>query len=136
MAHAQRDVKRYHRTKLLVSLVGTVVFLLYAAAWAWWGGEALVQLTEQRWIGLLLFAALFGGVHQVLTLPLDYYAEFVIEHRYELSNQSLTRWFAQTLKGWGFEPIPCPFMNYKIFGGGFHCATLDIRRRGELQSYF
>src|SRR5262249_13402523 len=40
------------------------------------------------------------------------------------------------LKAHGFEPIPCPFMNYKPFGGSFHCATLDIRRRGTLQSYF
>jgi glycine amidinotransferase len=40
------------------------------------------------------------------------------------------------LREWGFEPLPCPFMNYKLFGGGFHCATLDIRRRGELRSYF
>jgi len=40
------------------------------------------------------------------------------------------------LKAHGFEPIPCPFMNYKPFGGAFHCATLDIRRRGTLQSYF
>ena len=39
-------------------------------------------------------------------------------------------------KDWGFEPIPCSFMNYKMFGGGFHCATLDIRREGKLQSYF
>ena len=37
---------------------------------------------------------------------------------------------------WGFEPIPCPFLHYKMFGAGFHCATLDIRRRGELKSYF
>ncbi len=42
----------------------------------------------------------------------------------------------KAMKEWGLEPIPCPFLNYKIFGGGFHCATLDIRRRGELQSYF
>jgi len=40
------------------------------------------------------------------------------------------------LKDWGFDPIPCAFMNYKMFGGGFHCATLDIRREGTLQSYF
>jgi glycine amidinotransferase len=40
-----------------------------------------------------------------------------------------------SLKSWGFDPIPLPFMNYKMFGGGFHCATLDIRRRGSLQSY-
>ncbi len=40
------------------------------------------------------------------------------------------------LAGWGFEPIPCPFEHYYPFLGSFHCATLDIRRRGELLSYF
>ncbi len=40
------------------------------------------------------------------------------------------------MKDWGFEPIPVAFMNYKMFGGGFHCASLDIFRRGGLQSYF
>jgi glycine amidinotransferase len=40
------------------------------------------------------------------------------------------------LKDWGLEPIPCEFLHYAAFGGAFHCATLDIRRRGTLQSYF
>jgi glycine amidinotransferase len=40
------------------------------------------------------------------------------------------------LKGWGFEPIPIPFRNFYPFGGSVHCATLDVRRRGTLQSYF
>jgi glycine amidinotransferase len=39
------------------------------------------------------------------------------------------------LKDWGFKPIPCGFRNFNSFGGAFHCATLDIRRRGTLQSY-
>ncbi|HRX78085.1 MAG: amidinotransferase [Planctomycetaceae bacterium] len=39
------------------------------------------------------------------------------------------------LREWGFEPIPCPFEDYYPFLGSFHCATLDVRRRGELQSY-
>ncbi|MGO4574204.1 amidinotransferase [Microvirga sp. 2TAF3] len=42
----------------------------------------------------------------------------------------------RALTDWGFDPIPCPFLNYGPFGGSFHCATLDIRRRGTLQSYF
>ncbi|MEW5744606.1 MAG: amidinotransferase [Nitrospirota bacterium] len=42
----------------------------------------------------------------------------------------------KALKEWGFTPIPCAFNNYRPFGGAFHCATLDIRRRGALQSYF
>lgn len=40
------------------------------------------------------------------------------------------------LREYGFEPIPVAFANYLPFGGAFHCATLDIRRRGVLQDYF
>ncbi len=40
------------------------------------------------------------------------------------------------LKKWGFEPIPCSFRNFYSFGGSFHCATLDVRRRSTLESYF
>jgi glycine amidinotransferase len=42
----------------------------------------------------------------------------------------------KALKDWGFKPIPCAFLSYGPFGGSFHCATLDVRRRGNLQSYF
>jgi glycine amidinotransferase len=42
----------------------------------------------------------------------------------------------QAFKEWGFKPIPCSFWDFSTIGGGFHCASVDIRRRGELQSYF
>ncbi|MER5219990.1 amidinotransferase [Streptomyces flaveus] len=42
----------------------------------------------------------------------------------------------RALEEWGFEPIPCDLLHYAPFGGSFHCATLDIRRRGTLESYF
>ena len=42
----------------------------------------------------------------------------------------------KALRDWGFQPIPSPFLSYAPFGGSFHCATLDIRRRGTLHSYF
>lgn len=42
----------------------------------------------------------------------------------------------RTLTEWGFQPIPCSFRAFYKFGGSFHCATCDVRRRGQLQSYF
>ncbi|MFG3404656.1 amidinotransferase [Streptomyces sp. NPDC048142] len=42
----------------------------------------------------------------------------------------------RALERWGFEPIPGDLMHYAPFGGSFHCATLDVRRRGTLESYF
>lgn len=42
----------------------------------------------------------------------------------------------RAMKEWGFQPILCNFRNFNSFGGSFHCATSDVRRRGTLQSYF
>lgn len=42
----------------------------------------------------------------------------------------------KALKKWGLKPIVCDFLHFNPFGGAFHCATLDVRRRGTLQSYF
>jgi glycine amidinotransferase len=36
----------------------------------------------------------------------------------------------------GLTPIRVPFAFFGAFGGGFHCATADVRRRGKLESYF
>jgi glycine amidinotransferase len=42
----------------------------------------------------------------------------------------------KALRAWGFEPIPIEMLHMAPFGGSFHCVTLDVRRRGSLQSYF
>lgn len=44
--------------------------------------------------------------------------------------------FIRQLKNWGFTPIPVAFRHFYPFGGSFHNATCDVRRRGTLQSYF
>ena len=40
------------------------------------------------------------------------------------------------LKKLGMQPILCDFEHYFPFVGSFHCASLDIRRTGELRSCF
>jgi glycine amidinotransferase len=36
----------------------------------------------------------------------------------------------------GFEVIPVPFWHVYPFGGGLHCATMDVYREGALEDYF
>jgi glycine amidinotransferase len=50
----------------------------------------------------------------------------------ERQEEPLLRMF----RDWGLKPIPCSFTSFYAFGGSFHCATLDVRRRGALKSYF
>jgi len=40
------------------------------------------------------------------------------------------------MRSLGCEVIPCPFDRVYGFGGGFHCCSADVRRRGALVSYF
>lgn len=35
----------------------------------------------------------------------------------------------------GLTPIPCRFRHGRLIGGGFHCNTLDVRRRGQVEDY-
>ncbi len=41
----------------------------------------------------------------------------------------------KSLERAGFTPIPCRWRHGRSLGGGFHCMTLDIRRRSERTSY-
>jgi glycine amidinotransferase len=42
----------------------------------------------------------------------------------------------RAMESFGLKPIPCSFLNFNTFGGSFHCATVDVRRKGTLESYF
>jgi glycine amidinotransferase len=43
---------------------------------------------------------------------------------------------AEQLGSLGFEVVPVPFRMVGPFGGGLHCATVDIERDGDLEDYF
>ncbi|MDH6139955.1 glycine amidinotransferase [Kitasatospora sp. GP30] len=43
---------------------------------------------------------------------------------------------ADQLVKYGFEVVPVPFRAVGPFGGGLHCATVDIERDGVLEDYF
>lgn len=42
----------------------------------------------------------------------------------------------RSLEKAGFTPVPCQWRHGRSLGGGFHCMTLDVRRRSSLASYF
>ena len=50
--------------------------------------------------------------------------------------QDMQKELIKDLKSFGFEPIPCRWRQGRKLGGGFHCVTLDVRRRSKLESYF
>ncbi len=41
----------------------------------------------------------------------------------------------RALERWGVDVIRLPLRHGRTLGGGFHCVTLDVRRKGDLERY-
>jgi STE24 endopeptidase len=99
------EVKRYQRQKLnatIISLVIGIAFLLLAALWS---GPLLDDLVRRsigtnQWVRLVLLAFCYAAAMEILTLPVDFWSGYLLEHRYQLSNQTLAGWIWRQIKGY------------------------------------
>jgi len=57
-----------------------------------------VRISRKRFFTYLFYFLFFYLLYYLLTLPFNYYRDFVIEHRYGFSNQNLAEWFGENLK--------------------------------------
>lgn len=64
------------------------------------GAESIVNgLPAAATLVVVVYVALLGLVHEVGSLPIEFYRGFLLEKRYGLSNQSLGKWCSTQLKG-------------------------------------
>lgn len=82
----------------------TVLAAIYLLAWLFFGWARaltvwLKTFTSNEWLLVLGFIVVFGGIAFILELPLDYYSDFFLPHRFDQSNQNLKGWVTDQLKG-------------------------------------
>jgi STE24 endopeptidase len=102
---ASTEVKRYHRQRLvagIAELVLSLAALIFAAVWA---GPRLPSLfpdwiQNSRWLLLLAVGFSYAVVMEILDSPLDIWSGFILEHRYQLSNETFLHWAWQRIKGY------------------------------------
>ena len=56
------------------------------------------RISRKRVLTIAIYFAIFSIVTFVIDLPRAYYEEFVREHAYGLSNQTLSKWFGDSMK--------------------------------------
>ncbi len=100
----QKKAKEYARIHRRLMLVDLGIGALYLAAWlgfGWAAGlrAALAPVTSNVWVLPLLYALVFGGIYLAITLPLSYYEEYVLPHRFDMSNQTTGGWIGDQIKG-------------------------------------
>ena len=95
---------QYHRSGNVLWAVETGLGMMIPAVLLFSGISSRMRLLARRlgrrwFLTLLLYAVLFTVIVAVLTLPLAYYAGYVRQHQYGLSNQSLEAWASDWIKG-------------------------------------
>ncbi|MGB3701127.1 MAG: M48 family metallopeptidase [Anaerolineales bacterium] len=100
----QTQAKEYSRIRrrlmvLDLALAGVYAILWLATGWSIKLRDYLQELTNNEWLVVAGFMLIFGGIYFVIDLPLGYFSGFILPHRYELSNQTLSGWVLDQVKG-------------------------------------
>lgn len=115
------DVKRYQRQKIVAVVLSTLLTF---------GGLAVLGLALGPWLGalytewvgprdalrLLVAAVVLGISVELLTLPIAFWSGYVLEHRYQLSNQTVGGWFWQRVKGYLVGSVLGLVFLYGLYG--------------------
>jgi len=99
-----RQAKKYSNTKLVLGISEAVAsfFLLLLFIWLGYSSklENYLRLSVSNdYLILLFYVLMLGLASSVLFSPLNYYAGFYLEHKYNLSNQTFMKWIWEGLKG-------------------------------------
>ena len=98
------NAKKYNNIKLAIGIakgIATFILLLLFVALGFSAGLAdyLRAFTSNNYFLLILFVFVIGAVSSILFFPVNYYTDFYLEHKYNLSNQSFFAWIWEDLKG-------------------------------------
>ncbi len=103
MSSEAQSSKKYHKIRLfllLIDIVITLGFLIFLQlsgtsarlnAWAF-------STTDRSWLQVLIYMTCFFNLLTVVSLPTHLYSGFVLERRFNLSDQKLRRWAWDELK--------------------------------------
>ena len=100
----QKRAKQYARIKRRLMLLDLSISGFYLLAWLLLGWSKalqdwLLQYTTNDWLLVAFFVIIFGGILFIINLPLSYYQGYILPHRFDISNQKLSTWIMDELKG-------------------------------------
>jgi STE24 endopeptidase len=100
----QAKAKEYARVRRRLMVVDLAAKTAWTAAWllqGWAQGleQGLARVTANPWLAVPLFAGIFFLSFEILDIPLGFYSNYVLAHRYGQSNQSVAGWAKDEVLG-------------------------------------
>ena len=100
----QRRAKQYSKTKIIVSLVETILLFSVTVAAMVLGLTSLAEsvalsLSSNPYGAFLIFAGFLAVSEMIIGFPFSYYSGFYLEHKFKLSNTTFQKWVWEGTKG-------------------------------------
>ncbi len=97
------DSKKYNNTKLALSIFkGILTFVLLLLLVSTNISENIESyfngFSSNNYVVFLLFVLSIGILFSIIFFPLNYYTDFYLEHKYNLSNQTFLKWIREGTK--------------------------------------
>lgn len=100
-----RRYERIHNWLFVIDLGITLVLLLgfLFSGLSRWLAETCRDVSQNPWIYISLYLGAILAAQAILLLPLSYYSGFYLEHKFQLSNETLQGWIKDQLKSLGLD---------------------------------
>ncbi len=98
------DSKKYNNTKLALSIFDTVAGFILIYLFIILGYSLKLELYLRSYISsdylvFILFFIIIGAAGSIIFFPVNFYSGYILEHKYKLSNQNLSKYFFEKAKG-------------------------------------
>lgn len=95
----------YQTTVIEALLVAVISFALLQLGWSTRWRMLAERVVKWRFLQAFIYMPIYLLVTTLLMLPLAWYRDFHVEHKFGLGTQDLSTWFIEFLQGTGFEII-------------------------------
>lgn len=95
--------KKYNNIKLAISILKAFLSFVLLFLFVWLGFslnlENFIRIYfSNDYIVLVVYALIISIMSSIVFSPLSFYSEFILEHKYNLSNQTFTKWLWENIK--------------------------------------
>ncbi|MBN2279645.1 MAG: M48 family metallopeptidase [Candidatus Marinimicrobia bacterium] len=100
----KKKSKNYNRIKLTLSISDSIINLVFVLVLLFCGFSVKMDhwisgLIGNEYLALFFFLFLLGILSSIITFPVGFCKDYLLEHRYKLSNQTIGQYFLEKAKG-------------------------------------
>lgn len=118
----QTTAKIYSRINQIITVTETIIFFCILLILLLTGLSREIEIISYKiinnnYFALLIFLGIVGLMESIINFPLNFYSGYILEHKYDLSNQTLLKYFTEKAKSFAvgvFIGLPVILIFYYI----------------------